>query len=124
MIFEGSRFYKTLQMTKFKNTLRTMAVLVLIYVVSWVFGAHGHSYYLEPAKQAGAEWACPEEEQGPVWENGKGRRPNCHIPVRQCPVLWFPIASQVPCPYKDPLGGPYTEDDLLALKMQHARHGR
>ena len=218
--------------TKFKSTVVSLGTLVLLYAVSWVFGQHGHTYNIEPAKQAadapeakpaesgpeeaasnkgensltpraaeykgrieevisekgfsgranvqgtgntlilvgklrpaehaellkfllkappsvhvidgieyddtsmsaadssnGAKqpgqtpvvtdmWRCAEGQKGPFWENGKGRDPVCHEPVRQCPVLWFPLATQSPCPYKDPLGGPYTEDDLFVLKQK------
>jgi hypothetical protein len=94
-----------------------IVALVLLYAVAWVFGEHGHTHFLETAKLDGTHWTCAEEGQGPFWDNGKDRNPICRVPVRQCPMLWFPVASQVPCPYKDPMGGPYTEDDLHVLKQ-------
>lgn len=112
----------SLQMTKLKNIMQTAGVLVLLYVLMWAFGDHGHTYYLQPAKQVGTVWSCAQEEDGPFWENGKDRDPVCHDPARQCPALWFPYVTEVPCPYKDPLGGPYTKEDLLVLEqIKHPR---
>lgn len=118
--------------TKFKSTVVSLGTLVLLYAVSWVFGQHGHTYNIEPAKQAAdaaevkpaTDWQCAEGQEGPFWENGKGRDPVCHDPVRQCPVLWFPVATQSPCPYKDPLGGPYTQEDLFVLNQMRNPPGR
>ncbi len=109
-------------MNKLKNTIQAVGALVLLYLCLWVFGEHGHTYYVEPARQVGTVWECAREEDGPFRENGKDRDPVCHDPVRQCPVPWFPFATQVPCPYKDPLGGPYTKDDWLVLEqIKHPR---
>ena len=104
-----------------KNAIRSVVALTLLYGAIWVFGEHGHTHYLGPAKRNGAEWVCAEGDDGPFWDNGKNRDPICNVPVRQCPVLWFPGASQSPCPYKDPLGGPYTQDDLFVLKQMKAK---
>jgi len=97
----------------------------VMYFVAWVFGGHGHTYYMEPAKQVGTAWTCPsgeDDDEGPYWDNGKGHDPVCHIPARQCPSLWLPVATVSPCPYKDPLGGPWTHDDLFVLEqIKHPR---
>jgi hypothetical protein len=85
--------------------IATVGFFIAMYVVGWVFGNHGHTYFMEAAKQVGTEWVCPPSEggeQGPRWDEGK--EAVCHIPVSHCPSLWFPIATVVPCPYKDPLG--------------------
>jgi hypothetical protein len=87
-----------------RKAVKVVGSLVLLYVLMWVFGGdHGYTYYLEPAKQTGEAWTCPEGTSGPIWDNGKDRAPVCHDPVSQCPALWFPLVTQVPCPYKDPL---------------------
>jgi hypothetical protein len=111
-------------MTKLKNVVRIVAVLALVYVLAWVFGEHGHTYTLERATKSGNVWTCPpsEDEDGPHWDNGKDRDPVCHIPVRLCPSLWFPYATVIPCPYKDPLGGPWTADDLFVLEQMKHPH--
>lgn len=49
---------------------------------------------MEPAKQMGTEWTCSPGEDGPYWDNGKGRDPVCHDPVRQCPWLWFRVPTR------------------------------
>jgi hypothetical protein len=87
------------RISKLKNVLRAVGVLVLVYVGLWIFGEHGHTYYLDPAKKVGTGWSCSSGEDGPFWDNGKDSGPVCHDPVRQCPVLWLPLAVQVPCPY-------------------------
>src|SRR5579862_5321677 len=94
-------------MTKLRPIITTVGFFVVMYIVGWAFGSHGHTYYMEPAKRAGTEWVCPpgeDGEDGPNWDKGKDRDPVCHVPVSQCPSLWFPVATVVPCPYKDPLG--------------------
>jgi hypothetical protein len=81
-----------------------VGTFILLYILFWVFGGeHGYTYYLEPAKQVGDTWTCRQGTTGPFWDNGKGTTPVCHDPTSQCPVLWFPLITQVPCPYKDPL---------------------
>jgi hypothetical protein len=110
------------RMTKPKNAIAILGALVLLYAGSWVLGEHGHTYNVEPAKEATKVWRCAQGQDGPFWENGTGRDHVCHEPARQCPMLWFPWVTQVPCPYKDQLGGPYTEGDLFLLKqMQNPR---
>lgn len=99
-----------------KIVIMLCGVLVLFYLTGWLFGDHGHTYYVEPAKAVDSEWVCLHGESGPFWDNGKDRDPVCHEPVRQCPALWFPYVTQVPCRYKDPLGGPYTKQDLDLLQ--------
>jgi hypothetical protein len=75
---------------------------------------------MEPAERIGTSWICRRGAGGPFWDTGKDREPVCHAPVRQCPAPWFPAVTQVPCPYKDPLGGPYTDEDLFVLRqIQH-----
>ena len=86
-----------------RKAVKVVGLLVLLYVLMWIFGGDHESYYLEPAKQTGEAWTCPEGTSGPIWDNGKDRAPVCHDPVSQCPALWFPLVTQVPCPYKDPL---------------------
>jgi S1-C subfamily serine protease len=103
-------------MTKLKDSIRMIGAFAALYVLVWFFGKHGHSHFLEPAKQNGTEWACPPGQDGPFEENGKGRDPVCHVPVRECPVLLLPFASQTPCTYKDPLGGPWTDEDQFDLE--------
>ncbi len=116
-------------MARLKNAVGTVAFLALLYALAWIFGEHGHDYTLDDPEKVfvsdadgriRAAWACKEQAQGPFWDNGKDRDPVCHVPVRQCPSLWFPIATQLPCPYKDPLGGPYTESDLSVLGQTQA----
>lgn len=97
--------------------LKTVGFLTILYGIFWVTGEHGHSYYLEPAKQQEGQWVCVAPESGPFWDNGKDQPAVCHDPVRQCPVLWFPYASQMPCPYKDPLGGTWTYEDEYARQQ-------
>ena len=91
-------------MTKLKDSIRVIGALVGLYVLLWV------------AQLNGTEWTCPRGQDGPFWDNGKGRNPVCHDPVRECPVLWLPFASQTPCTYKDPLGGPWTAEDQFDLE--------
>ncbi len=103
-------------MMKLKNALWAAVALALLYACAWLFvGEHGYTYYIEPAKKVGTEWTCPPDEDGPI--TGEVSYIVCHDPVRQCPSLWFPVATQVPCGYKDPLGGPYTKADLLVLEQ-------
>ena len=54
-----------------KKTLRTGSALALLYVIAWVFGEHGHTYGLEPAKRDGTDWVCAEGEEGPFWTTAK-----------------------------------------------------
>lgn len=104
---------------------RTIGLMALLYLAAWVFGEHGHTYTLGPARKVFADsgeqdktqWACSDRDQGPFLDNGPNREPVCHVPVRQCPVLWFPLATEVPCHYKDLLGGQYTDDDLFVLRQ-------
>ena len=105
------------QMAIFKAAVGMVWIFLLLYILAWAFGEHGHTYSLDPAKQVDAGWTCAHGGDGPYWDKGKERSPVCHIPVRQCPVLWLPFVTEVPCSYKDPLGGPYTEDDLLLLEQ-------
>lgn len=111
---------------KLKSALKIVGVLLLVWIVAWALGEHGHTYTMEPAKKIfvadsngtiATEWTCADEDQGPFQDWGKDKDPDCREPVRKCPVLWFPVASQSPCPYKDPLGGPYTQDDLFVLRQ-------
>jgi hypothetical protein len=92
-------------MTPLGLKIATVGFFIVMYVAGWVFGNHGHTYFVEPAKQVGTEWVCPpggDGEKSPHWDEGK--EPVCHVPVSQCPSLWFPVATVSPCPYKDPLG--------------------
>jgi hypothetical protein len=99
-----------------------IGAVALLYLWAWLSGKHGHTFDLDSPKQVGEVWICAQGEDGPFWENGKDRDPVCHDPVRQCPALWFPVATEIPCPYKDPLGGPYTKDDLFVLNQtKHPR---
>jgi len=100
-------------MSGFKEAARLVAALDGLYVLMWLFGSHGRTYTLEPAKQETGAWVCRAGEDGPFEENSKGAQPVCHVPERQRPSLWFPYASVVPCPYKDPLGGPKTTNMFL-----------
>lgn len=105
-------------MVKLKNGVWAIAVIAILYVSLWVFGTHGHTYYVEDAKLDRSEWTCPPGEDGPFDGNTQGRHnPVCHVPARECPSLWFPYASVVPCPYRDPLGGPWTKDDEYVLEQ-------
>jgi hypothetical protein len=106
-------------MTRFKGFISTVGFFIVVYIVAWVFGNHGHKYLMEPAEEVGTEWTCPpsDDEQGPFWDNGKENSPVCHVPERQCPWLWFPVTTVTPCPYKDPLGGPWSRNDLLVLEQ-------
>src|SRR3977135_2706516 len=102
-------------MSKIKSTLSTIGAFVTLYVLVWIFGTHGHNYFMEPAKHNETEWACPSSEDSPLWDNGKERAPVCHVPVRECPMLLFPAVTQSPCPYRDFLGGRWTDDDEFVL---------
>lgn len=109
--------------TKLKNLMQTVGIFAAVYIGTWVFGgSHGHTYFMEPAKQnAAGEWTC-QEGDGPFQENGKGTDPVCHIQIRQCPVLLFPIATESPCPYRDFLGGRWTDDDEYVLRQMKQKH--
>jgi len=46
-------------MARLKGWSRILVTLVVVYGLAWVFvGDHGHTYYLEPAKQTEGTW-CP-----------------------------------------------------------------
>jgi hypothetical protein len=108
---------------RFKNAIQVLVVLPLLYALVWAFAEHGHTYTLIPAKQRERVWVCDDGvAEGPFWDHGKDRDPVCHYPVRQCPVLWLPFVTEVPCTYKDPLGGPYTKEDMFILEQ--AKHRR
>ncbi len=47
-----------------KKSIYVVGVLACFYVGLWVFGEHGYTYDVDPAKQAGAVWTCPPGEQG------------------------------------------------------------
>jgi hypothetical protein len=116
-------------MMRFKAKLQGLGVFALLYLGVWVFGEHGYTYSVNPARkifvseaeEIRTQWACDDDDEGPLWDNGDNKDPVCHIPVRQCPALWFPFVTQAPCPYKDPLGGSYTDDDLFMLKQMRQR---
>lgn len=105
-------------MSKVKKIVEGIALFVFVYALVFTFSPeHGHINDLDDAQRQGTSWTCPKDDSGPFWDNGKSLPPVCHAPVRVCPVLWFPFISESPCPYKDPLGGPYTEDDLFMLRQ-------
>jgi hypothetical protein len=106
---------------KFKHSMRMIGAFGVLYALVWVFGEHGHSYFLEPTKQTGIEWTCPTGQDGPFWDNRRGRDPVCHVPVRDCPMLLFPVVTQSPCPYRDFLGGRWTDDDEFVLQQMKYR---
>jgi hypothetical protein len=89
---------------KIKSVLSTIGLLILIWIVLFVGGEHGYTYYVEPA---GADGKCRPGQTGPFSEPNESYPVYCKDPDRQCPVLWFPYVSQTPCPYEDILGGPW-----------------
>jgi len=104
-----------------KDAMRMTGAVAVLYVLVWFFGEHGHSYFLEPAKQNGTEWTCPLGQDGPFWDNGAKVDPICRVPVRECPMLLFPAITQFPCPYRDFLGGRWTDDDEFVLQQMKYR---
>ena len=98
-------------MARLKEVLRVIVAFVLVYAIVWSVGEHGHDHLLEPAKQVEGQWTCAEGQYGPFWDKGKSKDPVCRVEMRTCPVLWLPFVNQTPCPYRDFLGGPWTEDD-------------
>jgi hypothetical protein len=110
-----------------RRTLNIALAIVVLYGLAWLFGDHEMTYAVQPAtrvfanewtcpdghsdeskcdveptKQIVEKWVCDEDDEGP-FRSGNLEPYECHSPVTSCPLLWFPIASESPCPYRDPL---------------------
>lgn len=116
-----------MRLAQIRKVIISVVAVIVVYGLAWLFGDHQTTYAVlpatltfanewtcpeghadgnkcdvQPTKQLVDKWVCNEGDVGPF--PGENLTPyECHAPETTCPLLWFPIAAESPCSYRDPL---------------------
>ena len=117
-------------LTKLRSAVGTLALLAMVYAVEWVFGDHGHTYFLSTPKESlfqilveklplsGLAKMGSRDRFGIM---GRGAIRSVIIRSDNARCCGSRLRRGFRVRTKTHFGGPYTDDDLFILKQIQQR---